>query len=249
MTKSALRNLALAGVSSMTVLAFACPSGAATTLHGRKHSVIHVVHGGVNANQSGNWGGYNIGVGYPQVAAGTTFSNISGEWIVPTAKQHTKGEAEYSSAWIGIGGGCVTDTCAAGDNTLIQAGTEQDVSSTGKAHYDAWFEIIPQTSTIISLPVKPGDKIYVSIDQQGTPGNWSITIDNLSTGHTFSTTTPYSSSMSTAEWIVETPLVVGTGGGSTGLAAMPTLGSVHFTNATLNATNPGFKTVMIVPPG
>jgi hypothetical protein len=37
----------------------------------------------------------------------------------------------------------------------------------------------------------PGNKIYVSIDEAGRI--WSITIDNLSTGESFSTTTPYSS--------------------------------------------------------
>jgi hypothetical protein len=218
-------------------------SAAATAKGVLGHGVVHVLHRGVNTNTSSNWSGYNIGVNYPQVAAGTTFTNITGEWTVPTAHQHTKGEAEFSSVWIGIGGGCVTSDCTATDSSLIQAGTEQDVSSTGKATYDAWWEIIPETSTEVSLPVTAGNKIYVSIDQAQTPGQWSITIDNLSTGHTFSTTVSYSSTMATAEWIVETPLVVSTGGGPTGLAAMPSIGTVHFRNATLNFANPGFQKI------
>jgi len=113
------------------------------------------------------------------------------------------------------------------------------VSSTGQASYDAWWEIIPEPETEVSLPVSAGNKIYVSIDEATTPGIWSITIDNLSTGESFSTTTPYSSSMDTAEWIEETPLEIGAG--DTGLAAMPKLGTVHFTDATLNAANPGFQ--------
>ncbi len=161
---------------------------------------------------------------------------------MPAATQHTAGQAEFSASRVGIGGGCVTDDCSATDNTLIQAGTEQDVSATGQASYDAWWEIIPEPETEISLPVHPGDKIYVSIDQADTPGIWSITIENLSTGRSFSTTTPYSSSMDTAEWIEETPLEIGTGG--TGLAAMPNLGTVHFTGASLNFASPGSRPSM-----
>jgi hypothetical protein len=241
MIKTAIPGLAMAA-ASLTVLALA---GTATTArHSVGDEVIHVVHvagGQLNTNQSDNWSGYNIGADYPQVPAGTTFTNITGEWTVPAATQHTAGQAEDSASWIGIGGGCVTDNCDVTDNTLIQAGTEQDVSATGQASYDAWWEIIPETETEVSLPVTAGNKIYVSIDEAGTPGIWSITIDNLSTGESFSTTTPYSSSMDTAEWIEETPLEIGTGG--TALAAMPTLGTVHFTNATLNAANPGFQTI------
>jgi hypothetical protein len=51
----------------------------------------------------------NIGADYPQVPTGTTFTSVSGEWTVPAATQHTKGQAEDSASWIGIGGGCVTD--------------------------------------------------------------------------------------------------------------------------------------------
>jgi len=245
MIKTTVPGLAIAA-ASLAVLALggSAAGTAAAAQHGAGDDVIHVVHvagGQLDTNQSDNWSGYNIGADYPQVPAGTTFTNITGEWTVPTATQQTAGQTEDSASWIGIGGGCVTDNCDVSDNTLIQAGTEQDVSATGQASYDAWWEIIPETETEISLPVSPGNKIYVSIDEAGTPGIWSITIDNLSTGQTFSTTTAYSSSMDTAEWIEETPLEIGTGG--TGLAAMPQLGTVHFTNATLNTANPGFESI------
>jgi hypothetical protein len=245
MIKTTIPGVTLLAAASLTVLALAGPAGQTPTAgrQGVRDQVIHVIHvagGQVNTNQSDNWSGYNIGADYPQEAAGTTFTNITGQWTVPTATQHTAGQAEDSASWIGIGGGCVTANCDVTDSTLIQAGTEQDVSSTGQASYDAWWEIIPEPETEVSLPVSPGNKVYVSIDEAGTPGVWSITIDNLSTGKTFSTTTPYSSSMDTAEWIEETPLEIGTGG--TALAAMPNLGSVHFTNASLNVASPGFQT-------
>ena len=211
---------------------------------GPGHGVIHVVRGigvGVNTNQSSNWSGYNIGTGYPQVPTGTLFTSISGEWTVPTATAHTAGQAEDSASWIGIGGGCITDDCAATDSTLIQAGTEQDVSASGQASYDAWWEIIPETETEISLPVHAGDAIQVTIAETSVPGDWSIVIDNLTTGQKFSTTTPYSSTEDTVEWIEETPLEIGTGG--TGVATMPNLTTVQFTNATYNGVNPKFQTI------
>ena len=51
---------------------------------------------------------------------------------MPTASAHKAKEAEYSSTWVGIGGGCLNTACSVTDNTLIQAGTEQDVAANGK---------------------------------------------------------------------------------------------------------------------
>src|SRR5207245_5558301 len=77
----------------------------------------------VGTNQSNNWSGYNQGT----IEKGNTFFHqVSGDWFVPTATAHNRGEAEYSATWVGIGGGCVNANCLVTDNTLIQAGTEQD---------------------------------------------------------------------------------------------------------------------------
>jgi hypothetical protein len=236
--RAIIRARALAGLAVLFVFAIptvASTAQAASTVQTIPHATI-----GFATNQSNNWSGYNIGNQYPGVATGTLFKSVSGEWTVPIATQHTAGEAEYSASWVGIGGGCVTDTCTVSDNTLIQAGTEQDVSNSGRASYSAWWEIIPEPQTSVSLPVAPGNQISVTISQT-LPGLWSIVIRNLTTGASFSTTTPYSSSMDTAEWIEETPLQIGTSG--TGISALPNLGSVQFYGGTLNGANPGYKTV------
>jgi hypothetical protein len=230
-----------AACSSVTALSlFGAPAAAVARFASPVHIVRHVGMA-VNTNQSNNWSGYNIGADYPGWT-GTTFTSISGEWVVPKATQHTKGQAEDSASWVGIGGGCVNDNCSVTDNTLIQAGTEQNVSKSGAASYGTWWEIIPQPQTSTSLAVEPGQTVKVTITEStSTPGDWSIVIKNLTTGKSFSTTTPYSSSMDTAEWIEETPLEIGTTG--SGLAAMPNLGSVHFKDATLNHANPKFATI------
>jgi hypothetical protein len=167
------------------------------------------------------------------------FHAISGTWVVPRASQHTKGQAENSAVWVGIGGGCVDSGCTITDNTLIQAGTEQDVGKNGKTSYSAWWEEIPNTSqTITNFPVRPGDRITVTIAEHSPNSEaWTITLRNLSNGRHWTTSTNYPSSYASAEWILETPLVVGTGGA--GEANMPNLSRVHFTNATANGKNAG----------
>jgi hypothetical protein len=191
----------------------------------------------VNTNTSNNWFGYNLGT----LGDGDKlFSSITGNWTVPTATQHTSGQAEDSADWIGIGGGCVNTGCSAGDETLIQTGTEQDVSSTGAASYDAWYELIPAPEEeITSMTVHPGDEMHALITQAVSGSDvWTITLQDLTTGQSYSTTAPYSSTMDTAEWIEETPLEIGT---SPGLAALPNLTEAPFTNATVNGANPDLQ--------
>jgi Peptidase A4 family len=206
----------------------ATTADAATRAHG---DVIHVVGPRANANQSSNWYGYNQGT---LEQGGKQFHSIAGNWTVPTATQHTRGQAEFSSTWIGIGGGCVDAKCRVGDTTLIQTGTEQDVSKSGAASYSAWWEVIPAPSlTIGKMTVRPGDRMHAAIAEL-VPGSevWRITLQDLTRGQTFTTTVPYSSTHLTAEWIQETPLVFGTGGA--GLAALPNLTNPAFDLAKTN---------------
>ena len=161
-----------------------------------------------NTNTSGNWFGYNQGT---LEQGGKLFNSIGGQWTVPTATQHTSGQAEDSADWIGIGGGCVDSGCTATDSTLIQTGTEQDVSATGHTSYDAWYELVPAPELqITSMTIHPGDRMSASLAEVvGDSNVWNVTIKDLTTGQSYSTTVPYSSSHATAEWIEETPLEIG----------------------------------------
>jgi Peptidase A4 family len=222
----------LAGAAALAMTVSALTAGAAgaspLTAHGQ---LLHLAPGlHVNANQSNNWFGYNQG---SLEQGGKLFNSISGSWTVPTATQHTSGQAEASSDWIGIGGGCVDAGCTATDSTLIQTGTEQDVSSTGAATYSAWYELVPAPSlTISSLTVHPGDQMSASVSQVATGADvWNISIKDVTTGQSYSATLPYPSTMSTAEWIEETPLEIGT---NAGFAALPNLTKTPFTSGTVN---------------
>src|SRR2546421_4163201 len=138
-------------------------------------------------------------------------------------------------------GGCIDAGCIIGDNTLIQAGTGQDVDTAGRATYYAWYELIPAPSiTIPSFPVRPGDQMNVDIHETTTNANiWSITVQNLTTGQVWSTTLPYASTHLTAEWIEETPIVVDKGKATVG--PLPNLSTVTFDGATVNGAGAGLR--------
>src|SRR6478735_1071129 len=148
-------------VVSISLASFAvatASASAALTSHGQ---LLHLAPGlRANTNSSSNWFGYNQGT---LEQNGKMFNSITGDWTVPTATQHTAGQDESSSDWIGIGGGCIDAGCTATDSTLIQTGTEQDVSS-GTGSYSAWWELVPAPSVTISgMTVAPGDHMHASL--------------------------------------------------------------------------------------
>ena len=165
-------------------------SAAGLTAHGQ---LLHLAHGAkLNANQSSNWFGYSQGT----LEQGTKlFNSITGDWTVPAATQHTSGQAEASSDWIGIGGGCVDAGCTVTDSTLIQTGTEQDVDATGAPSYSAWWELVPAPSISISnMTVSPGDHMHASVAELVNDADvWNITITDVTKNETFTTTVPYPS--------------------------------------------------------
>jgi hypothetical protein len=224
-----------AAMGAMALATLAGPAGASTsTTRDAGPLKLVVPPSTFHLAQSTNWSGYNQG----EIEKGHLFTSISGTYVVPTATPHKANEAEASASWIGIGGGCLDTNCTSGDNTLVQAGTGQDIAASGKKSYYAWYELIPAPETRVSLPVAPGNRINITIKQTASK-SWSIAIRNLSTGKTFSKTVQYSSTMGSAEWIEETPTIISSSG--TRLAKLPKLSRVHFTQATANGAPAGFK--------
>src|SRR5581483_1994794 len=90
---------------------------------------------------SANWSGYMATTG--------NFTAISGSWTVPSVTG-PPGVTSADSAWIGIGG------VSSGD--LIQVGTQDTVSPTGRSSSSAFYELLPESSTIIpAIAVSTGD--------------------------------------------------------------------------------------------
>jgi len=227
---SARLGLSLVTAVAAVAVGAGSASAASLTAHGQ---LLHLTHGAqLNANQSSNWFGYDQGT---LEQGNKLFNSITGDWTVPAATQHTSGQAEASSDWIGIGGGCVDAGCTVTDNTLIQTGTEQDVDATGAPSYSAWWELVPAPSISISnMTVSPGDHMHASIAEAVNDSDlWNITLQDVTKGESFSTTVPYPSTHATAEWIEETPLEIGT---NAGFAALPNLTNPAFTSGTTNGS-------------
>lgn len=209
------------------------------TAHGQLLRLAGGPRGTVNAGKSNNWFGYNEGALEP---GGGLFHSIAGNWTVPRARQHLKGHAEQSSDWIGIGGGCVNSSCGLSDPTLIQTGTEQDVSAQGAPSYSAWWEVIPGPSVPIAMKIRPGDRMHASISQL-LPEVWRITIQDLTSRQAHTIRVPYASTQDSAEWIEETPLILGA---NAGFASLPQLSSPDFDRASVNGAPVHLKSTQAI---
>ncbi len=106
----------------------------------------------------------------------------------------------YSSVWIGIGG--------QSEKSLIQVGTEQDLSG-GQETYNAWYELLPDFSvTINGLTISPGDTIVASLTLTNAKANiWNIELSDSTNGQTFNLNVNYNSTLSSGEWILERPSI------------------------------------------
>jgi len=163
---------------------------------------------------SSNWSGY---------AKTGAYTSVTAAWVVPSVAPSRK--ATYSSQWVGIDG--------FNNSSLIQTGTEADFYS-GKAHYAAWWEILPAAETVIpSITVHAGDHMTASITK-GSGSNWTITISNTTTGQSSTTLHTYSGPGTSAEWIEEAPSV----GGHTATLANYSSPDT-FDPGTANGDNPG----------
>ena len=74
------------------------------------------------------------------------------------------------------------------------------VFQNGSPSYQAWYELLPNTTQQIPLTVQPGDAITVSIAQQSSD-QWAIAFLDGTTGKSYDATVSYQSSLSSAEWI------------------------------------------------
>lgn len=238
--RSALHRIPVTVVVALAACLLAAPAAAKpVSAHGQLLQLARGPRGTLNAGQSNNWFGYNQGA---LEAGGGLFHSIAGNWTVPSARQHLRGQAEDSSDWIGIGGGCVNASCGLSDPTLIQTGTEQDVSAHGAPSYSAWWEVIPGPSVPIAMKIRPGDRMHASISQI-VPEVWKITLQDLTSGKTHTVRVPYASTQDSAEWIEETPLILGA---NAGFASLPQLSSPDFDRAAVNGSPVHLKSAQAI---
>jgi hypothetical protein len=139
---------------------------------------------------------------------------VRATWVVPAVtfgSTQSGTSEEYSATWVGIGGFCLNALCTRADRTLIQLGTSQYISSSGATSYFAWYEMLPQSPvTITAIPVSPGNQITASLECvsacSARQQNWKLSMTNNTTGQAWSQNFVYSSSLASADWIVEAPV-------------------------------------------
>lgn len=135
---------------------------------------------------SHNWSGY--------VSTNGTFTSVTGTWVVPrvTGSSYLAADA----TWVGIGG------LNRGD--LIQSGTQDIISRSGRVTTMAFIELLPGAGQVIPVSVSSGDSVTVSLTERAT-NQWRITFQNNTNGQIYTTTVIYISSLASAEWIEEAP--------------------------------------------
>ena len=126
------------------------------------------LRGPLNQIETLNWSGYAV-ANFDTPSTTTTYTGVSGTWVVPKAEQAPGYTSAYSSSWVGIGGFCTTSTCSSTDSTLIQLGTDQFWSNSGGAAYSAWYELLPNAPVSIPLTIAPGDTVTASLTDGPAP--------------------------------------------------------------------------------
>jgi hypothetical protein len=202
--RAALTGLIGAGIGAVSLLGASGATAAPRLLRsaGAQRSGVLIPkgqlpqHGGTA--YSLNWSGY-------AVTPGSGITGVNSTFVVPAAGLVPPG---FAATWTGIGGYNTSD--------LIQAGTaEQSLPSNpvlGPQYY-AWYELLPASETQLTgcsgdpnCTVTPGQTI--SVDIHNVSGNtWSISMTD-SGSWTWSKNVTYTSTESSAEWILEAPTLV-----------------------------------------
>lgn len=161
---------------------------------------------------STNWAGYAVetNLSNPQKNA---VSDVKGSWIVPTVNCTSTPNA-YSATWIGIDGNS--------NNTVEQIGTSQDCRN-GTPTYYAWFEMYPKPARLVNMAVNAGDVLSAEVKYNGN-NQFLLTLTNVGTGASFSTTQKGKALRQSAEWIIEAPW-------SGGVLPLANFGIQSFSNA------------------
>jgi len=105
--------------------------------------------------------------------------------------------------------------------------------------------MLPNSEKVVKgFAIHPGDTITASLANTGTVNSrrnktqqqvWTLSMTDLTTNKTWSTTVEYNSSLSSAEWIMEAPY-------NHGILPLADYGTATFDPGTADGVNPGLNT-------
>ena len=134
-------------------------------IHGRP---VQIIGRGRATSYSTNWSGYAT------YKTGTTFTDVKGSWVQPSAACPSR-KAQYSSFWVGIDG--------YNSGTVEQTGTDADCNGRNNPAYYAWYEMYPNPPVNLSMTITPGDTISAEVSASGN--TFTLTIKDVTTGASF----------------------------------------------------------------
>jgi hypothetical protein len=166
------------------------------------------------AGTSQNWGGYAAVSNLSSPANGFV-NSVTGSWVSPTLTRNPS-EDTYVAVWVGIDG--------FSDATVEQIGTESACVSGVQSNY-AWVEFYPGPSRIIrGLTVRNGDTFKASVTYEGG-SLFALSITDVTSGQSYSTTYNTIAQRQSAEWVVEAP------SSSSQVLPLANFGTINFSNA------------------
>ena len=183
--------------------------------------------------------GYNVGA----VPRQTLLKKVSAVWDVATATRRSSSRYDVESArtFVSLGGGCATSDCRVQDSTVsLLVGTEAVEEPSGAVTYRAVYRFAPLDIAVAPLAVSAGDRIRGTIDRvSGLAALWRLTVRNLTTGESWTTSATHASMFGSAVWAVEGRVVVDEFG--QGSSLMPDLAATQFDEITLNGAYPRLR--------
>lgn len=171
---------------------------------------------------STNWGGYAV------TGSRGSVSDVKASWIVPAIVGTCPSTNRYSSFWVGIDG--------FNDNTVEQIGTDSDCQN-GSPVYYTWYEFYPHPSYGIFY-VHPGDIISAETKYLGN-NKFQVSINDLTTKQSFSTSAKVNAQRSSAEWITEAPY-------SGGILPLADFGTAYYGYDNTGVSSTSYATVKSV---
>jgi Peptidase A4 family len=138
-------------------------------------------------------------------------------------------------SWAAVGDGSTSGT------SLIQDGTEQDISTSGATSYYFWFEVVPgqDQQEVTNLAAKPGDQVGVSASYDTlVSGDASFVICDFTSGLCGDASESAHKPDNHAEWIVERTAYCNASKGYFWLPALASFAVVNLSDAYYDLTGP-----------
>ncbi|MFL5912892.1 MAG: G1 family glutamic endopeptidase [Gaiellaceae bacterium] len=221
----------------LTVLATLGLTGTALA----SNPVSDLARTGKDHSSSTNWSGY--------AAYNSTFSDVKGDFIVPTANCSglKRNQITIASPWVGLDGYF--------SSTVEQTGVDVECLGANNPAYVAWYEFYPAGSQNLSNPVQAGDHMRVEVAQAGN--TVTTTLQNLTSPRTWTSSHSQSANglaFSSAEWIMEAPTQTLTNFGTVSFSNSAATDGSHsnaaisaFTNDAITMVSKNGRTIRATP--